>query len=289
MTSSSNWRRARYGSLPRPLARLAQLLDPRQPRFQPRPRIGAQHFRLRRDVARQRRQDRLPRRRGDGTALRHDQGVRDRLGQIGEQLGHDTGRFHPRMRTAARSVLAVDIGRVGDAQHGVMRVAERRFGETARIGGNERQVASKSEVDQRGFGGAFHRVVTAAQLDIQPVGKQARQALEIRGGARRLLLRQQPRQRALAACGQRQQAVGPPRQRGKGDMRRLLDRPVEMRLADQRTQRLIARLVLGIERQPVEHRRRTLGHIGSCHRQHRADDRLHALRARRIGEGHRRI
>ncbi len=71
----------------------------------------------------------------------------------------------------------------------------------------------------------------------------------------RLLGAEQPRQRAVARAGQRDQAVGAARERVERDVRVVLDRPAEMRRRDQRAEIVVAGRVLRIERQPVDHRR----------------------------------
>jgi hypothetical protein len=72
-------------------------------------------------------------------------------------------------------------------------------------------------------------------------------------------------------------------------MRRLLDRTLEMRLAHQRAQRLVADLVLRIEREPIGHGRGAVRHVRPGDRQHGADDRLHTLLLRSLREGHGRV
>jgi hypothetical protein len=57
---------------------------------------------------------------------------------------------------------------------------------------------------------------------------------------------------------------------------------------DERAQIVIAGLVLGIERQPVE-RKGPVGTAGARERQHRSDDRLDALFQAGVGERHRRV
>jgi hypothetical protein len=92
----------------------------RAARLEPGARVAAQLLVL---VVAEARQDRLALRRGDRAALGDDGGVGDRLGQVGEQLGHRRGRLEPGFgrRGGGR---AFDIGRLGDAQHGVVRGVE---------------------------------------------------------------------------------------------------------------------------------------------------------------------
>eukprot|EP01035_Chromulina_nebulosa_P037092 gene37092-50039_t len=78
-------------------------------------------------------------------------------------------------------------------------------------------------------------------------------------------------------------------QRCEIDMRCQFERPVEMCLRHQVAQILIARLVLRVERDPVDDRLDIVGHVGPRQPEHRADHRLHAGALARIGKGHRGI
>ena len=153
-----------------------------------------------------------------------------------------------------RAIGAFDIGAVGDAQHDVMRVVEVGFGETGRIGRDQRQVAGIGKFDQRGLGLALGVIAAARQLDIEAIGEQRFEPLDIMRRGGRLALGEQPRDRPFAARGQRDQPVGAPCERRERDMRLILHRPVEMRRRDQRAEIVVAGLVLRIERQPVDHR-----------------------------------
>ena len=97
-------------------------------------------------------------------------------------------------------------------------------GISGRIGRDQRQVARIGQLDQRRFGRLLDRIAAAAELDIEPAREQRLEPVEIVVRGRRLALGEQPRQRALAAAGQRDQAVGAPFQRVEGDMR-LAPRP----------------------------------------------------------------
>ena len=265
----------------------AELLDPVEPFFQTRRRLGAQHRRLALAVAGEAGQDRLAIGRHHRAALGDDQGIVDRLGQVGEQLPHRLGGLEPGVGTGADAILALDIGRMGDAQHRVMRVEEVAVREAAGVRRDQRQVALIGEVDQRLFGRLFDHVATAGELDIEAVGEQRLQPVEIGGGPVGLVLVDQPGERALAARGQRDQPVAAPFERGEVDMRRQFDRAFEMREADQRAQIVIAALVLRIERDPVERRGDAVGHARPRDAQHRPDHRLDAVLLGGIGKGHR--
>ncbi|MCY1170735.1 hypothetical protein D9M73_108220 [compost metagenome] len=240
-----------------------------------------------RGVTREARQDRLALGRADAAALRHHQRVGDRLGQVGEQLAHVLGGLHPRIGRGARPVFAGDIGRIGDAQQRIVRLAEILRGEAARVGRDQRQIAVIGEIEQRRFGLAFDLVEPPGQLDIEPVGEQRLQAIGISQRALRLILGEQPRQAAFAPGGEREQAVGMPLQRREIDMRREFQRPIKMRARHQYAQVAIAILILRIEREPVDHRCGGVRHVGAAHAQHRADHRLHPRRARGIAKRHR--
>jgi hypothetical protein len=162
--------------------------DADESRLQPARRLVAEHRRLAVAVAREAGKDRLAAGRRHRAALRHHQRVRDRLRQVGEQVLHDLGRLHPRFRAGARPVLAVDIGRAGDAQHRVVRLSERRVGEAAGIGRDQRQVAGIGEVDQRRLRRGLDRVAAPGQLHVEPVAEQRLQPVGIGRRARGLIL-----------------------------------------------------------------------------------------------------
>ena len=132
-------------------------------------RIATQRLIL---VVGQARQDRAALRRGDSAALGDDGGVGDRFGQVGEQLGHRRAGLEPGFGRRGRPVGVFDVGRVGDAQQGVVRVVEARLGVASRVGRDERQVGGVGEVDQRGFGGLLDGIAAARQLDVKAIGEQ---------------------------------------------------------------------------------------------------------------------
>ena len=126
----------------------------------------------------------------------------------------------------------------------------------AGIGRDQRQVARIGEVDQRGFGRLLDRVAAARQLDIEPVGEQRLRAARHRRSP--LSAWPSANSRASAPSPPAVSAISPsvaPSSASNGDMRILLDRPVEMRRRHQRAEIVVAGLVLGIERQPVDQRR----------------------------------
>jgi hypothetical protein len=138
-----------------------------------------------------------------------------------------------------------------------MRLVKARLGKAGGVGRDQRQAARIGEIDQPILGPRLSRIVAAADLDIEPVGKQLFQRRAIVCGCARLILGIEPRQRPLPARREAEQIVGPPGERLEADMGLLLDRPVKMRHRDKRAEIVVAAHGLRIERQPVIHRRRT--------------------------------
>ena len=116
------------------------------------PRIVGQHPRFAFEIACEARQDGRAVRRRIGAALCDHQGVGRRLGQVGEGLLHHARRLDEAFRIGARTIVRIDMGRTGDAQHGVMRLVHVRFGEIGRIGGHQWEIARKGKLDQRRLG-----------------------------------------------------------------------------------------------------------------------------------------
>ena len=232
---------------------LAEVGDRGEARLQARQRILAKLLGLGVQVAGDARQDRLALRRAERAAPGDDGGVVDRLGQVGEQLAHRHRRLDPGLGRGAEPVVALDVARLGDAQHRVVRGVEFGLGISGGVGRDQRQIVRVGEVDQRGLGRLLDRIAAAAELDIEPAREQGLQAFEHGSGGRLLALGGEPCQRALPASGQRDQAFGAAVERVERDVRKLLDRAVEMRRRDQRAQIAIAGLVLRVERQPVDH------------------------------------
>ena len=260
-----------------------------QPGLQPRDRLVAQHDALALDIAGQAGQDRLALGRHHRAALRHDQRVGQRLGQILEQPLHLRRRLHPGVGRTGATIGRLDIGAVGDAQHHVMRRVEFRLGKAGRVGSDQRQIAVIGQVEQLRLRLALDRVQPAANLDIEAIGEQRLQPVGIGERSVGLILGEQAGDRSLAAGGQRDHAVGAPLQHVERNMGHFLQRPVEMRHRDERTDIVIAARILRIEGDPVMHRRRIGRPARPHHAQHGADDRLHALALAAIGKGHRPI
>ena len=253
-------------------------------------RVAAELLGLGLNVAGGAGQDWLALRRREGAAAGDDGGVPDCLGQVGEEPAHVRGRLHPGLGRAALAVRPVDLARLGDAEHGVVRGVEMRLGISRGIGCDERQIVGVGEVDQARLGRLLDRLAAPAELDIEAAGEQPDQAFE--KSLDGLPFGEQAGERPLPAAGQRDQAVGAPLQRGELDMGVLFDRAAEMRLGDQSAEILVALLVLRVERQPVDQRRLCL-HVskaalraGPGDAQQRADDRLDALLETGVAERH---
>ena len=277
------------GLAPAGFALAFQLGDPVEPGVQTGGRVAAEHRRLALAVTRETGEDGLAPRGHHGTALGHDQSVLDRLGQVGEQLLHHLGGLQPRLGTAFGTVVHFDIGRIGDAQHGVMCIAEAAIGKATGVGRDQGQVAIIGQVDQLLLGRHLDRVVATCEFDVQPVAEDRRKPTGIGFRPVRLAFRKQAGDTALATSGQRDQALAELLQRVETDMRGEFDRAIQMRRRHQGAQIVIAGHVLRIERDPVDHRADRVGHVGTRDAQHGADDRLYACLLGRIGKGHRGI
>ena len=126
---------------------------------------------------REARQDRRLHPRPEGAALRDLDRRGDRLGQVGEQLGH--------FRAGLEAVLGRELAPVGldhqppfgDADQRVMRLVVFAARKQRLVGGDERDAARIGEFDQRRLGAALGRRAVALQLDIEPVAEQPQQRL----------------------------------------------------------------------------------------------------------------
>ncbi len=245
-------------------------------------RIAAQLLVL---VLAQAREDRPALRRGDRATPGDDGRVGQRLGQVGEQLGHRRAVLHPGVGGGRYAFGAFDIGRAGNAQHGIVRGVERRVGVGRRIGRDERQVAGEGQVDQDILGRLLDRVVAADDLDIEPVGEQRLQAVAIGLGLAALSVGDEPGERAFGAGGERDEPLVEAVEIRERDVRRLLDRSVQVCQGNKLAQIGIALLVLGEQHEPVD--RRLAPKIEwPGDRQNRADDRLYALGEAGVAERH---
>ena len=147
-----------------------EILVVRQPRREAGARVLGEQPRLAFEVAGEARQDRLALGRREGAALRDDEGVGGRLGQVGEQLLHHRRRLDERLGARARPLRAVEMARMGDAQHRVVRGVHVRIAEIRRVGRDQRQVERVGELDQGVLRRVLDRVAAARQLDVEPAG-----------------------------------------------------------------------------------------------------------------------
>ena len=151
---------------------LGQLAIGREALFQAGAGMLDQHRRFAFLVAGQTGEQWLALGRGEGAALSYDQGVGQRLGQVGEQLAHHRPGLDPGFAWATRPVGRIDMGRIGDAQHGIVRRVAARIGEVCRVGRHQRQVPRKGQVDQRILGRFLGWIVAAGDFQIEPIREQ---------------------------------------------------------------------------------------------------------------------
>ena len=253
--------------------------------------LGA-HPRLAFLVAGKAGQDRLALGRHDRAALRHDQRVGERFGQVLEQFLHDRRGLDPPFLAGARAIRAIDMGGTGDAEHGIVRIVESPLCKAGGVRANQRQVPRVCEIDERGFGRFLHRIVAPGYLDVEPFGEEFEQPVDIGLGGALLASGKKLRQCAFAGGGKADQAVGMADEIRQDDVRRKFERPVEMGAADEVAKVVIAPGILRIEGQPVDRRcgrteaRCRAVAFGTGYGEHRADDRLDAHVLARLGIGH---
>ena len=224
---------------------------PRKTRIQAGMGIGAKLLVL---MIGQARKDRLALRSAHRAALRNDHRVRDRLGKVDEQLAHRRGVLEPCLRRGSLAVVALDVGGLGDAQHRVMSGVEARVRISGRIGGNQRQIPLEGEIDQRVFGSLLDGIVTTDDFDIQPVGKECLQAVEVDLGRVLLAIGKKPGESALRARGECDEALARLLQGSERNVRVQLDRAIEVRGRNEMAEIAIALLILGEQHEPVDAR-----------------------------------
>ena len=251
-----------------------------EPGFQSLARIFFQRARLALEVAREAGQDRLAVGRRIGTALRHDERVLDRFGQVVEGLFHHVVGLDVTFGVRLGALLRIDMRRAGNAQHRIMRLVHVRLREIGRISGDQRKVARIGEVDQRCLGTFLDRVPAPRKFDVEPFGEQRLQPVERGFGMALLAFRQKPRDRALACPGECDQPVGISGEIVHPDMRIIFERAFEMRLRNEVAKIVVTRLVLRIEREVID----LLALAVARDTEQRTDDRLHAFRLAGIGE-----
>ena len=111
------------------------------------------------------------------------------------------------MAAAFAPIVIFHILTVCNAEHDIVCFVEIGFGKTGRIGRHQRQFASKSQCNKGLFRCFLSRIAAPRKFDIQPVREYALHSVAIARRRIHLPIGKQPRQAALTARGQRDQAV----------------------------------------------------------------------------------
>ena len=174
-------------------------------------------------------QDRVTLRRHHGATLRHDERVRQSLRQIRKQQTHVTRGLDPGVGRTLDPVITINIARLRDAEHCVVRVVKIGLREIGRVRCDQGQVKLMRNFDQPCLAGALNRVERAGNLDINPAGKKLEQPVRITDCSIVLALCDQPGHCAFRAARQDDQPFGMLRKFFECDMRLLLERAIEVR------------------------------------------------------------
>jgi hypothetical protein len=159
-------------------------------------------------------QDRFPLGGGIGAAAGNFDGVLQRLGQIGEK-GHHLG-FGLEVvlrRQAAARLLLVDIGALGDADQGVVRLVHLGLGEVDVVGGDDGKAQFVREIDGPAFSPrlVFRQCAAGSgvslEFDVEAVRVDLRQALQDRAGLGVLAGGVKAAERTFGAAGEADQAL----------------------------------------------------------------------------------
>ena len=135
----------------RPLHRPRGCDHRREPRLEAGLGLAAQFLVLAAAVGgREGRQDRRAARHHEAAAPRDHQRVGDRLGQVGEQLGHLGRRLEAVLGRQAAAVLLRDLGAVGDAEQHVVGLELVGLDEMHVVGRDQRQVAASASSTSAG-------------------------------------------------------------------------------------------------------------------------------------------
>ena len=130
-----------------------------------------------------------------------------------------------------RQLAALGVGdelAFGDAHQRVVRFVVFGGGEERLVGGDKRNAARISKLDQRRLHNALGRHTVALQFDIEPVAEQALQFLAARRRERVLSARNRGVERPVGPAAQRDQPCGLAVEPGKLDMRMFLRRGLEI-------------------------------------------------------------
>ena len=237
------------------------------------------------------RQDRVAGLRIVGTAARDLDGIVDGLGDVCEQRRHLGLRAQMIVGRQPPAVVLGDHRAVGNRHQRVMCVEIVSRQEERLVGGDQRQVVAVGEVDRCGL----ERAVIARQpldLDVEPVAEQVAERKQPLFGELRVIAFQRTPDRAFGAAGQADDAVGETVEDLERQMHRGPGMRFEIGAADQPHQVAIAGLVGGDQDQweklgPLAPRygaRAFLAASGERKVELAADDRLHALFRRLLGE-----
>jgi hypothetical protein len=178
-----------------------------EPRLQPFGRLAAQLVRFVAGRIGKGGEDRLDDLRHEGAAPRDHQRVIDRLRQVGEERTHLLGALEAVLGREAPPVRLHDIGALGDADEGVMRLEHALVGEEHVVGRDQRQVERIGEVDEPALDAVFDVQPMPHQLDIEPAGEDAREPLQRGLCGVILTFRQQPPDGPGGAAGQGDQPL----------------------------------------------------------------------------------
>ena len=175
------------------------------------------------------------------------------------------------------AVIILDIGRLGDTFHRIMRFVKFGLGETAGIGGNQRNVPFHGQRDQARFGRHFDRVFPARQFDIEASREILLQQGQISVRFALLFFRNEAGQSPFPATGQSDQPGAVVPQKIHPDMGFQLAGPVEMRGGHELAEIFISLGVLRKERKPVENRPRRIGGARARNSQEASGNGLNAM------------
>ena len=239
---------------------------------------------------REARQDRRLHPRPEGAALRDLDRRGDRLGKVGEQLGHFRAGLEPVLGGELAPVGLDHQPSFGDADQRVMRFVVFPARKQWFVGGDERNPPRIGQFDERRLGAALRGRAVPLQLDIEPIAEQLQQALA--APVRQIALAREERriERPAGTAGERDQAVALAFEPGELEVGLLVWRGFEKRPRVEAHQAAVAALARGQENNARALRRRAGADartgilIGKIDRQRTADDRLDAGPRHLVGE-----
>jgi len=128
-------------------------------------------------LGRKGRQNRRDNVRHEGAAARDREGVVDRLGQVGEQLGHLARRLEAVLRGQAPALGLADVAALGDAQQRIVGLVHLGVGEEHLVGRDQRQVVGIGQIDQAVLDARLLGQAVAHDFDIEPAREDSREHL----------------------------------------------------------------------------------------------------------------